>query len=154
MIREATPEDAALIAEEFWYPLAREMEPYAALNELADDALATARDGFEELLATDGRYDLLFEEAGTAVGYISGEADDRPTRERRRCLAIVDLYIKAGYRGEGHGTALVERIERLAEREGCASVTVGTEWANERARSFYEARGYEPKQVEYAKPVE
>ena len=28
MIREATQEDADLVAEAFWFPLAEEMEPY------------------------------------------------------------------------------------------------------------------------------
>ncbi|WP_276258526.1 GNAT family N-acetyltransferase [Haloglomus litoreum] len=153
MIREATVGDAALIAEEFWYPLAQEMEPYSALNELCEDALERATAGFEELLAADQRWDFLLETDGAAVGYVSAEADTRATRTHDSYLAIPDLYVKPGFRGEGHGTALLERVERLAEVEGCEFITLGTEWANDRARAFYEANGYEPKQVEYAKLV-
>lgn len=154
MIREAGPEDADLIAEEFWYPLAREMEPYSELNELADDALERARAGFAEVLTDDDRYDFLLEDDGTAVAHISVEVGTRPTRALGRYLGILDLYVDPEHRGQGYGTRLLRRVEALAEAEDCDFVRVSAEWDNAPARAFYERNGYEPKQARYAKSLE
>mgnify|MGYP006284791491 CR=1 FL=1 len=154
MIREAKPGEGSLIAEEFWYPLATEMAEHSVLNELTEDALAVAREGFEELLAEDQRYDFLLEDEGTAVGYISAETGTRPTRKRGKYASIIDLYVKEGHRGQGHGTALVEHVEQLAAREDCDFLRVSAEWDNAGARDFYEKHGYGTKQVKYAKVVE
>ena len=149
MIREAGPEDADLIAEEFWYPLATEMEPYSELNELTADALEQARAGFAEVLTDDDRYDFLLERDGTAVGHVSVEIGTRPTRKLGKYLAVLDLYVKEGFRGQGHGTRLLRRVETLAEDEDCDFVRVAAEWDNAPARAFYERHGYEPKQAKY-----
>jgi len=151
MIREATPEDAALVAEDFWYPLAEAMEPYSELNELTDDALAHAREGFADLLGREDRYEFLLEIEGEPVGYIDAEMDTRPTRNLGAYMDIINLHVREGYRDQGYGTRLVEKVEAVAEREGCDYVTVSAEWANDPANDLYESLGYEPKQVKHAK---
>jgi len=154
MIREATPEDADLVAEDFWHPLAEAMEPYSELNELTDDALEHAREGFADLLGSEDRYEFLLEVDGEAVGYIAAETGTRPTRQLSEYMDILDLYVREGYRGQGYGTRLVERVEAVAEREGCDYATVSAEWANDPANDLYESLDYEPKQVTHAKRLE
>ncbi|NHN41557.1 GNAT family N-acetyltransferase [Halorubellus sp. JP-L1] len=152
-IREATDEDARLLATEFWFPLAEQMEAYTDLNELRDDAGEHAVDGFERLLASDDVHVFLREDAGDPVAFVTVELGEHPSRERGRYASINDLYVKEAHRGQGHGTALVERAEALADREDCDFLKVSAEWENRPAREFYRDRGYEPKQVTFAKPL-
>jgi len=153
-IREATLDDAALLATEFWYPLAKQMEQYSDLNELHADAREDAVDGFEDMLQRDDRRIFLREADGDPIAHVLVELDERPSRERGRYANIADLYVKEAHRGDGHGTALVEHVEALADREDRDYLTVSAEWANEPAREFYRKRDYEPKQVTYAKPLD
>jgi ribosomal protein S18 acetylase RimI-like enzyme len=151
VIREAEAGEGALIAEEFWYPLATEMASHSPLDELTDDALAHAREAFDRLLEEDDRYDLLSERDRVAVAYASVEIDERPTRRLGRHATVVDLYVKPGHRGEGHGTRLLDEAETIAQREACDYLRISAEWGNEGARRLYERVGYEAKQVSYTK---
>jgi|AntDeeMinimDraft_4_1070355.scaffolds.fasta_scaffold27012_1 GNAT superfamily N-acetyltransferase len=153
-IREATLDDARLLATEFWYPLAEQMEQYSELNELRADAAERAVDGFTGLLAREEMHVFLREVDDDPVAYVSVELDERPSREHGRYADIVDLYVKEPHRGDGHGTALVEHVEALADREDRDYLTVSAEWGNEPARQFYRERDYEPKQVTFAKPLD
>ena len=76
------------------------------------------------------------------------------TRKKGKYASIVDLYVKEEFRGQGHGTALLERAEAIAEREGCDFLRVSAEWENESAQRFYETRQYERKQLTYTKTVD
>jgi GNAT superfamily N-acetyltransferase len=156
-IRDATADDARLLATEFWYPLAKQMEQYSDLNELRDGAAEQAVDGFERLLACDDHRVFLLETEGDEpepVAFASVELGEHPSRERGAYLTIVDLYVKDGHRGRGHGTALLEHAEALADREDCDVLKVSAEWGNDPAREFYRERDYEPKQVTFTKRVE
>lgn len=151
-IREAEAGEGPMVAAEFWYPLATAMESHSELNELTEDALEKARDGFESRIREDGTFVFVLEtDEGTPVGFVSGERGERPTRRRGRYVSIDDIYVREEYRGRGYGTRLIERVESLAEAEGRDFVTVSTEWDNEGARRLYERCGYEAKQVSYAK---
>lgn len=153
-IREAGSGEGPTIAREFWYPLAERMERYSKLNELSDDALETAEEGFEKLLEKDEQFIFLLEVDGTDVAYISGELGERPTRKLDRYVSIDDLYVKEEFRERGYGTRLLEEAKALAEAEDCQFLRVAAEWDNEAARRFYEKHGYEPKQVKYAKSLD
>jgi len=153
-IREATLDDAALLATEFWYPLAKGMEEYSDLNEISDDAAEHAVDGFERLLESDDHRTFLRDVDGDPIAYVLVELDERPSRERGRYVDILDLYVAEPHRGDGHGTALVEHVEALAARDDRDYLTVSAEWENQPAREFYRKRDYEPKQITYAKPLD
>lgn len=153
-IRDATVDDARLLATEFWHPLAKRMERYSDLNELHDDAAEDAIAGFERLLERDDVHAFVREDAGDPVAFVTVELGERPSRERGRYASINDLYVKDAHRGQGHGTALVEHAEALADREHCDFLTVSAEWANDPAREFYRALDYEPKQVTFAKALD
>ncbi|WP_323675336.1 GNAT family N-acetyltransferase [Halorubellus sp. PRR65] len=155
-IREATLDDAPLLATEFWYPLAKQMEQYSDLNELHDGAAEQAVGGFERLLDSDDHRTFLREvdDEPDPIAFSHLEFGEHPSRERGDYLKIVDLYVKEPHRGDGHGTALLEHAETLADAEDCDFLKVSAEWQNEPAREFYEHRDYEPKQVTFAKPLD
>ncbi|QCC51126.1 GNAT family N-acetyltransferase [Halapricum salinum] len=153
-IREADPDDARLLAEQCWQPLAESMADYSSLNELADDAVEVAVDGFAEMLEADARTIFLAEVAGDAVGFANVRVGERPAMRHGTDAEVTDLYVKAGFRGRGYGSRLLDRAERLAAEEGCDFVQLSAEWDNDGARSLYEDRGYEPKQVTYVRPVD
>lgn len=50
------------------------------------------------------------------------------------------LYVRRGYAGQGIGTALVDKAFKLAESQGCDTITVASSQASE---GFYERRGFE-----------
>ena len=153
-VRDATTDDAELLATEFWYPLAKRMEQYSPLNELRDGVAEDAVDAFEAMLQRDDRRIFLREVDDDAVAFLVVELGERPSREHGRYADIVDLYVKDAHRGRGHGTALVEHVEALADRENRDYLTVSAEWANEPAREFYRKHDYEPKQITFAKPLD
>lgn len=153
-IREAEESEGRLIAEEFRFPLARQMEQYSELDELAGDALTSAAEGFEDLLKEERRFVFLLEEDGAGVGFVAGEVGVRPTRKRRTYASIADLYVKEGFRGRGFGTRLIETVEELAAEADCDFVRVSAEWGNEAARNLYEKFDYDRKQVQYSKTMD
>ncbi|MFB6100271.1 MAG: GNAT family N-acetyltransferase [Candidatus Nanohalobium sp.] len=153
-IREAEEEDAELLAEDFWLPLAREMEDYHEVNELDDDAGETAVDGFQDRLE-DGKYRFFFLELdGEEVGYVSLERGERETREHGKCIAIVGIFVKEGFRGEGYGTRLMEKAREYAEELDADYIVVEAEWDNSGARKFYSEKDFDEKKVRYVKMLE
>jgi GNAT superfamily N-acetyltransferase len=153
-IRDATREDARLLATEFWYPLAEQMEAYSELNELRENAAEHAVDGMESLLDRDDVYIFLLLVDDDPVAYVSVELGEHPSRAHGRYASILDLYVKEPHRGEGYGTALVDHVEELAADEDCDFLEVSAEWENEPAREFYRKREYEPRQVTFAKSLD
>ncbi|MCZ6852366.1 MAG: GNAT family N-acetyltransferase, partial [Gammaproteobacteria bacterium] len=56
---------------------------------------------------------------------------------------LYDLYVDAGARKGGVGTALMNRAKQLAEESGAARIQLETAVDNTTAQSVYEALGYE-----------
>ena len=140
---------------ERWYDLATAMEPHSPLNEIAyADAAAVPDDGFRAHLDDPDVTDYLVVVDGETIGFVTLETGDRPSRERGRYLDIVNLEIDADHRNEGYGTAVVERVERMAREADRDYLTVSCEWGNDGARRFYRDAGFEPKQVTYVRSLE
>jgi len=99
----------------------------------------------ELLVARDGD--------GTAVGFV-GFALDHSGYERDRTRGTVsNLFVVPERRGEGIGTDLLDAAERALRESGAETVALEALAANERAREFYAARGYEPHRVELTKSL-
>ena len=56
---------------------------------------------------------------------------------------LYDLYVDAGVRKGGVGTALMNRAKQLAEESGAVRIQLETAVDNTTAQSVYEALGYE-----------
>lgn len=135
-IRQATPDDAALVLR-FIRELAEyEREPLAveATEEGLRAQLAMRQPPFECLLA-----ELDGEACGFALFFQSYS-----TWRGRPGIYLEDLFVSAARRGRGVGKALLGRVAHLAVERGCARL----EWAvldwNQPAIDFYRALGATP----------
>ncbi len=153
-LREATAEDLDALTER-WYALAQEMEEYDELNELAFDSVEeVSNDGFRAHLDDEAVADYLIDHAGEAIGFLTLRVETHPSRAYNTALRIVNVAIDEGHRNEGHGAAVLDRVESIASERGCDHLTVGCEWNNDGARRFYREWGFRPKQAEYAHSLE
>jgi ribosomal protein S18 acetylase RimI-like enzyme len=84
---------------------------------------------------------LIAEQGGDAVGQAW---IDLVQRARAGAAVVWAVRAQPGRRGQGIGTALMDAAEAAAAALGFAAVEVGVEKSNERARRFYQRRGYEP----------
>lgn len=151
---EATAADIDALVER-WYALARAMEAYDELNELAYSAVEDVPDdGFRAHRDADDVADYLVVHDGDTIGFVTLREDHHPSREHSRSLRIVNLVVDENYRNRGHGSAVVDRVRELARDRGCDYLSVSCEWRNEDARRFYRDAGFRPKQVDYARPIE
>jgi ribosomal protein S18 acetylase RimI-like enzyme len=153
-LREATEDDLGELADR-WYDLAQAMASYSELNRLVfDDREEVSVGGFRAHLDDDAVTDFLVVEDGTTIGFLTVREGTHPSREYSQYLRIVNIAIDEGYRSQGYGTEIVERVREMAHERGCDHLKVGCEYDNEGARRFYREAGFEPKQVEYAQPLE
>lgn len=151
---EATADDLDALVDG-WYDLAREMEEYSELNELAyGDVREVSDDGFRAHLDSEDVTDYLVVHDGERIGFVTFREGQHPSRRYSTSLRIVNLAIDEDYRSRGHGTAVLERAKELARERGCDHLKVSCEWHNEDARRFYRDAGFQPKQVEYAQSLE
>ena len=102
------------------------------------------------LLKNPERIVAVAEENEEVVGHIYGEVIRREESEFRHpetSIYIHQIGVREEYRGRGIGTALINFIEQRARAIGANTVRLDY-WAfNERARDFFEARGFSPLQV-------
>jgi ribosomal protein S18 acetylase RimI-like enzyme len=153
-LREATADDLDALVDR-WYALATEMEAYDDLNELAfEDVEEVPDDGFRDHLNDETVTDYLVIHEGETVGFLTVETGRHSSREYSQYLRVVNLAIDAAHRNEGHGTAVLERVEAMARDRDCDHLKVSCEWGNEAARRFYREAGFRPKQVDFARPLE
>ncbi|RNJ25925.1 GNAT family N-acetyltransferase [Halosegnis longus] len=150
---DATADDLDALTSR-WYALAREMEQYDDLNELSDDALGDVPDdGFRALLDDEAVSNYLIAHDGETIGFLTLREGDHPSREQARYLRIENLAIDEEHRGQGHGTAVIERVRAIARERDCDQLKVSCEWHNDGARRFYRRVGLRPKQVQFAQPI-
>ncbi len=151
---EATAADLDALVDR-WYDLATGMETYSELNELAySDVHEVPEDGFRAHLDDDDVTDYLVVHDGETIGFVTLREGRHPSRKYSTYLRIVNIAIDEDDRRQGHGTAVVERVRELARERGCDHLKVSCEWRNEGARRFYRNMDFEPKQADYAQPLE
>ncbi|QSG04660.1 GNAT family N-acetyltransferase [Halapricum desulfuricans] len=150
---EATADDLdALVSR--WYSLAKSVEAYDEVNELAGPSVDdVAEDGFRSHLDDETVTDYLVVHEGETIGFVTLREGHHPSRKHSHYLRIVNLAIDDGHRNRGHGTDVVERVRELARDRDCDHLTVSCEWDNEDARRFYRDTDFRPKQVEYVQPL-
>jgi len=128
-VREATPEDAAALAAVYRSAYARNRE----LGFPAKAESATAAD-IRELIAEAW---LSVAVDGEPVGGVRLE----PTGDDR--VKISRLAVRAERKGEGIGTALLDRAERAIRERGYGTAWLTTPPEHPFLADFYRDRGYE-----------
>ncbi|WP_435093074.1 GNAT family N-acetyltransferase [Halorubrum sp. N11] len=100
----------------------------------------------EVLVARDGE-----DSTADPIGFV-GFALDHGGYERDRTRGVVsNLFVVSGRRDEGIGADLLDAAERALREMGAEIVALEALAANDGARKFYAARGYEPNRVELTK---
>lgn len=151
---EATENDLDALVDR-WYGLAKKMEQYSELNELVyADASEVPEDGFRTHLDDETTTDYLVVHGGETIGFVTLREGRHPSRQYSKYLRIVNIAIDEDERNQGYGTAVIERVTELARERGCDHLKVSCEWQNEGARRLYRKTGFQPKQVDYAQPLE
>jgi GNAT superfamily N-acetyltransferase len=135
-IREATPEDSALLLH-----FIRELAEYEKLlHEVVTDEETLAKSLFGPAARTHA---IIAEIDGTSVGF-SIFFYNFSTFLGRRGIYIEDLFVKPEYRGKGIGKALLKYLAAKALKEECGRL----EWAvldwNEPSINFYKSLGARP----------
>jgi len=55
---------------------------------------------------------------------------------------VTAMVVAEGARGSGVGTALLDRLEDVARREGCDKIDLTTRYERQEAAAFYRRRGF------------
>ncbi|MFC7155415.1 GNAT family N-acetyltransferase [Halomarina halobia] len=151
---EATADDLDALVDR-WYDLAKAMEEYSELNELAyGDVSEVSDDGFRAHLDDEDVTDYLVVHGGETIGFVTLREGHHPSRQYSRYLRVVNVAIDEDHRSQGRGTEVIERVKELARERGCDHLKVSCEWQNEDTRRFYRDANFQPKQVDYAQPLE
>lgn len=149
-LRQAELADLASLVD-LWNELVTSQRAYGANLDPADNE-AVARQYFGRLLVEDGVQMATID--GEPVGFVSFELEPDQF-DRERTVGIVEnLYVRPPHRNTGLGTRLLRAAEDGLVAAGAEMIQLEAMTANERARSFYTGRGYDPYRIRYAKSVE
>ena len=120
------------------------------------DSWAVRRDLYEEWLKDPNAFVLIAESQGDPVAYavvqVRGPEETWATGDR--VAQLETLAVLPGHRGQGIGTALVERMHEELRRLGASHYVVSVIASNADAVRFYERLGLTTFLVTYTGPVE
>ena len=136
----------------------------AELSDAADIALLLGQLGYptevteasrrlQEVSATDAD-EILVVESGREVTAMASLHFMAYFHRGERLCKIVAFVVKAGYRGQGIGSALLARIERMARERGCQRMELTSATGRQEAHAFYEGKGYHRAGYKFYKPLE
>ncbi len=131
VIRSVQVEDAQPLAD-----LVRELGEFSSITkELPAVTLRRAQQHVAIITSSDRHTLLVAEDSGHIIGYCS--VHWQPMMSRHEGF-ISELFIKSSRRGEGIGTALLERVEEEARTRGCGRLHL----ENFRTKASYERSYY------------
>ena len=120
------------------------------------DSWAVRRDLYEDWLKDPYAFVLIAESEGEPVGYavvqVRGPEETWATGDR--VAQLETLAVLPGHRGQGIGSALVERMHEELRRLGASHFVVSVIASNADAVHFYERLGLTRFLVTYTGPVE
>jgi ribosomal protein S18 acetylase RimI-like enzyme len=143
-IRPATPADAPQVARvhvDSWRTAYRGLVPQSILDGLSIERRA---DFWSRRLLVPGETRTwLVEQDGEIVGFV---ATARPADPEipAGTAELESIYLLAPSRGLGFGRRLLQHATRDLGERGFASAILWVFTANDRARRFYEAAGWQP----------
>jgi GNAT superfamily N-acetyltransferase len=157
-IRPATERDLDPLYD-CWHAFATEMADVDPYNELADRDLRALQDEYRrEGLADDDRRTFVATTDDTdadLAGYVTAQRKPSPpVFARGDRVNVGELYVRPPHRGERLADRLLDRAVAWGRERGCERVSLSVNVDNERARAFYERRGYEPRRLKLDRPLE
>jgi GNAT superfamily N-acetyltransferase len=116
-----------------------DIRPYQAEDEAVLFGLANLDRGADErtLAVLERETVFVAEVEGSPAGYVALERAEQAMR-------VDQLFVSPEHEAEGVGRQLLEFAEGYAISEGAQRLQVVVESGNERAASFYRARGFAP----------
>jgi len=117
-------------------------ESYRGLEEYAYKSRRLVKGYFKWLLARDAEGFMVAELDGKAVGFVACDTNWISIFELKRVGEIHEIFVLPSYRGVGVASKLLSSALSYAVERGrdLAELWVGE--ANERAKRFYEKRGF------------
>lgn len=113
---------------------------------------ARGRDHFLALVSRNDALCLLATAGATPIGYLAGFVTE-PTEIRPvRTAEIQSMYVEAGSRERGVGSALVDGFLSWARDQMAGRVSVTAYASNDAAVRFYERTGFRPRSVTLEMP--
>ncbi|ELZ96877.1 N-acetyltransferase GCN5 [Haloferax mucosum ATCC BAA-1512] len=162
-IRPLHADDVPALIDDLWLPFAAEMGDIDQYDALADDvdvrseAVAYRHSQLDD---DDVRTFVAVGEDGdegsdaSLLGYTTVSYSEAPSVFARDSVAKVkDLYVTSDARGDGLGTALLERAHDWGRERGCDRAALSVHARNDVARSCYEELGYETRYVKMDRPL-
>lgn len=149
-VTTATSEDVAVVAD-MWVSLATEQREHGS-HLLPEPNRQSARDLVAQYVHTEGC--AVARRGGRYVGFVMYHVETGMYETDSTRGVVDNLYVVPDARGEGVGSALLDRAESDLREDGADVLAVEALWANEGARRLYERRGYEPHRVTYEQSVE
>ena len=150
MVRPATPNDAAALAEVAAATFALACPPHVtqeSIDTFIREVLSLER--FESYLADESRDVLLAEDDGDPVGYamlVAGEpadADVSAVLAHRPTVELSKIYVLPQAHGAGIAAKLMQAALGAARSRRAGGVWLGVNQLNERAQKFYRKNGFQ-----------
>jgi GNAT superfamily N-acetyltransferase len=148
---------------DLWLDFSAEMARQDPHNELADIDLRSAQREYrrEALADPDARTFVAVVDAddgaadGAAVadgarlvGYVTvAYESSAPVFARGDRIDVGELFVREADRGTGLADRLLDRCAEWGRERGCERVRLSVNVDNDRARAFYDRRGFEPLRV-------
>lgn len=149
-VESATVDDVDDVTD-LWVALAEDQRSHGSTL-LAESNRAAVREWVARSVVT-GELLVARDGDGGPVGFV-GFSIDREGYERDRVRGTVsNLFVVAERRGEGIGADLLDAAERALAAAGAETVALEALADNDRARAFYDGRGYDLHRVELTKSL-
>jgi GNAT superfamily N-acetyltransferase len=143
------------LVDELWLPFADEMAAVDDYNELVGEAAAREHGiGYrhEQLADEDSR--VWIAENGDWLGFVRASVSaSPPVFARGPALRVGELYVVPEARGEGVADALLDRALDWGEERDCERAGLSVNADNDRARAFYDRRGFETRRLKLDRPL-
>ena len=147
MVRKATQNDIPAISELY-------REQFREIAKLAPDFIKEGDqsiDFLEKTISNDDSDILVYENDGTAVGFILLQAKKRPDFDfilPGKFCYIMDIIVTEAHRNKGFGTALMNSAKDWAKEQNCSFINLDVLVNNSGAIKVYEKLGFLPKTQE------
>jgi ribosomal protein S18 acetylase RimI-like enzyme len=148
---ESPDTTAAADVTDMWVDLASGQRDYGS-HLLADENRKRIRESVVRHIVTDSL--LVAREDGTLVGFVMFSVASGSFEQDVRRGVVENLFVSASHRRETVGQTLLDVAEATLADRGVETVGLEVMAANEGAREFYRANGYELHRVELEKPID
>jgi GNAT superfamily N-acetyltransferase len=150
-VRRATEHDLDALMS-LWRDLEDAQGPLRVFP-MSDDAGARIEASFRDAFARDDADVLLVLEGGEPLGMALVHIENPSRMSAEVAVELSRVVVRAGRRGEGIGSLLVEAAAAWARGHGITRLVAAVFVANEASRAFWRAEGFEPWVERMIRPV-